>query len=246
MISSWGRVVRSASRRPDHRRTAVPAAAVGEEGRHPFAWSVPIRRRRVLRGERSTTQRRRMRGLVGCNRRSVGPWLQPTAGPGRGGDGSVLDVPPTTRFAPAVRAWPVGGAGARKSPGLREGRPGLQKWCQRAGLNCRPRAYESPALPLSYSGEKQERLVCRSAERLPTKISAAGPCRRAGPASDRSRRTPAAGDSDHPASGRRRIAGDWFELDGGGVGSGRACPVGDWTYGWSGGPVRSERSMTSS
>ena len=29
----------------------------------------------------------------------------------------------------------------------------LQKWCQRAGLNCRPRAYESPALPLSYSGE---------------------------------------------------------------------------------------------
>ena len=26
------------------------------------------------------------------------------------------------------------------------------KWCQRAGLNRRPRAYESPALPLSYSG----------------------------------------------------------------------------------------------
>lgn len=28
------------------------------------------------------------------------------------------------------------------------------KWCQRAGLNCRPKAYESSALPLSYSGER--------------------------------------------------------------------------------------------
>ena len=27
-----------------------------------------------------------------------------------------------------------------------------QKWCQRQDLNLRPRAYESPALPLSYSG----------------------------------------------------------------------------------------------
>ena len=26
-------------------------------------------------------------------------------------------------------------------------------WCQRRDLNPRPRAYESPALPLSYSGE---------------------------------------------------------------------------------------------
>ena len=28
----------------------------------------------------------------------------------------------------------------------------LRKWCQRQDLNLRPRAYESPALPLSYSG----------------------------------------------------------------------------------------------
>lgn len=28
----------------------------------------------------------------------------------------------------------------------------LRKWCQRADLNCRPKAYESSALPLSYSG----------------------------------------------------------------------------------------------
>ena len=32
--------------------------------------------------------------------------------------------------------------------GLEEG----GKWCQRRELNPRPRAYESPALPLSYSG----------------------------------------------------------------------------------------------
>lgn len=27
------------------------------------------------------------------------------------------------------------------------------KWCQRPGLNRRPKAYESSALPLSYSGK---------------------------------------------------------------------------------------------
>src|SRR5438105_373055 len=30
----------------------------------------------------------------------------------------------------------------------------LEKWCQRRDLNPRPKAYESSALPLSYSGSK--------------------------------------------------------------------------------------------
>lgn len=30
-----------------------------------------------------------------------------------------------------------------------------EQWCQRQDLNLRPRAYESPALPLSYSGSCQ-------------------------------------------------------------------------------------------
>ena len=33
------------------------------------------------------------------------------------------------------------------------------KWCQRADLNHRPRAYESPALPLSYSGSRQRCII---------------------------------------------------------------------------------------
>ena len=37
---------------------------------------------------------------------------------------------------------------------LRFKRRHLYKWCQRADLNCRPKAYESSALPLSYSGLK--------------------------------------------------------------------------------------------
>ena len=37
---------------------------------------------------------------------------------------------------------------------LRFDRRHLYKWCQRADLNCRPKAYESSALPLSYSGLK--------------------------------------------------------------------------------------------
>ena len=31
----------------------------------------------------------------------------------------------------------------------------MQKWCQGGELNSRPRAYESPALPLSYPGPKE-------------------------------------------------------------------------------------------
>ncbi len=35
----------------------------------------------------------------------------------------------------------------------------FSKWCQRADLNCRPKAYESSALPLSYSGVRFERML---------------------------------------------------------------------------------------
>ena len=31
-----------------------------------------------------------------------------------------------------------------------------EKWCRRAGLNCRPQPYQGCALPLSYGGEKGE------------------------------------------------------------------------------------------
>ena len=35
----------------------------------------------------------------------------------------------------------------------------FSKWCQRADLNCRPKAYESSALPLSYSGVQFEKML---------------------------------------------------------------------------------------
>src|SRR5262249_2367221 len=35
------------------------------------------------------------------------------------------------------------------------GRNSIKKWCQRRDLNPRPKAYESSALPLSYSGSRE-------------------------------------------------------------------------------------------
>ena len=47
-------------------------------------------------------------------------------------------------------------------------------WCQRTDLNRRPRAYESPALPLSYSGDRGQkgRSVCGGAGDCQLKLGA--------------------------------------------------------------------------
>ena len=55
----------------------------------------------------------------------------------------------------------------------RLGPPTAGIWCQRPGLNRRPKAYESSALPLSYSGDRG-RGTCISARQNPTKILANG------------------------------------------------------------------------
>lgn len=65
--------------------------------------------------------------------------------PHRGGE--ALARSPLSRF------WPAAKTLARFAVCDANG------WCQRAGLNRRPRAYESPALPLSYSGLSRCSLV---------------------------------------------------------------------------------------
>ena len=101
-------------------------------------------------------------------------------------------------------------------PRNRRGFRGFKRWCQRAGLNCRPRAYESPALPLSYSGEKRSGLFggrrCACQHKFPQAPQEANPhespacrgCRR------RNRRSPKNGSdlsrlaSERPAEVHRK------------------------------------------
>jgi hypothetical protein len=40
-----------------------------------------------------------------------------------------------------------------------------EEWCQRQELNLRPKAYESSALPLSYSGNR-DKMIFRDAVRV--------------------------------------------------------------------------------
>src|SRR2546423_14128025 len=56
----------------------------------------------------------------------------------------------------------------------------IRKWCQRRDLNPRPKAYESSALPLSYSGNtgqiilRRRRLVSRVRKTSNSKLQTTG------------------------------------------------------------------------